>query len=145
MKTLNVVIVCITAVICTALLTFGLRSFHHGCKRDRHHGGMHHEWKHHEGGGWRDREKDFNPEEAAEKKTNFLKEKLSLTEEQVGKIKTINIAYAEKKKALKEQGKTQIKTLHEENKKEIAAVLNKEQLSKLEQLKEDPHHRKNEK
>jgi len=156
MKTTNVIIVCVTAIICTALLGFAIVKKSHGChKRWENHEGR--EEFHHEGreeGRWHEKGErehegrgghfggNFDPEEAAEHQTERMKEGLGLKEDQVSKVEAINLKYAEKKKAIFEGIKGQMETLHTEKTKELSTVLDKEQLAKFEKfIKDREEHR----
>jgi Spy/CpxP family protein refolding chaperone len=72
-----------------------------------------------------------DPEDNAKKQTEWMKTELSLTNDQAVQVESINLKYAEKRKVLKEQ----MKALHEEQKKELEAVLTKEQIQKMETKK----------
>jgi hypothetical protein len=80
-------------------------------------------------------DKEHNPESKAKKQTEWMKTELSLTEDQSTKVEGINLSYANKKKALKENMRNQMKSLEEEKQKELAAVLSKEQMAKLDAKK----------
>ncbi len=153
MKTTNVIIVCITAIICTALLAFAAvkRSHHKWHKGWECHGGGpgfrgEHGGYNHEGARWQEKGehgfeghrggfgRDFDPKEMAERQTERMKEGLSLKEDQVSKVEAINLKYAEKRKATMEGIKGQMETMHAEKIKELSAVLDKEQLAKFEQF-----------
>ena len=156
MKTTNVIIVCVTAIICTALLAFAaIKRSHHRwhkgtecCAKGGHHGfkGGDHEFGR-EGGKWGGEGrhgfgegrghfgKDFDPKEMAEHQTEFMKEKLSLTDDQTKKVEVINLKYAEKRKEIMQGVKGQMETMHTEKVKELSTVLDKDQLAKVEQFK----------
>lgn len=74
----------------------------------------------------------------------WMQEELALTDEQVEKIKTINQAYGEKMKLLKDeaseeqaQRKSEFKDLRAEREVEVLAVFNSEQQAKYLKLKEE--------
>lgn len=81
------------------------------------------------------------PAQKADKQTAVLTEKLSLSQDQAEKIKAINLKYAEQHKSLREQSKAEkekdrsaMKKLHEQQRTEINAVLNKDQQAGFEKL-----------
>ena len=78
-----------------------------------------------------DRKHHHDPEKRAKHQTEWMKTELSLTDEQAAKVGDINVKYAKKKKEMREQMRKQMKTLHEEEKKELSEVLTKEQNDKL--------------
>lgn len=80
-------------------------------------------------------EKAHNPENRAKKQTEWMKTELSLTEEQSSKVEGINVSYADKKKAIKEDMRNQMKRLEEEKQKELGTVLSKEQMAKYDAKK----------
>src|SRR6185312_2789145 len=104
-----------------------------------HEGGMG-EGRHEFEGGHGHFGRDFNPEDMAKKQTEFMKEKLSLNDEQTKKVEVINLKYAEKRKEIMQGAKGQMETLRNEKVKEFSTVLNKEQLAKVEQFKSKWEH-----
>ena len=76
-----------------------------------------------------------DPEKNAKKQSEWMKTELALSEEQVSKIEAINLSYAKKRKALKEEMHKQMKSLREDKQKELSAVLTKEQAEKYEKKK----------
>jgi periplasmic protein CpxP/Spy len=89
----------------------------------------------------RGQRQQLTPEQRAEKQTEMMTEKLSLTPEQASKIKDINLKYADKHKAQKDEAKGEreknrsaMQQLQDERKAEINAVLNKDQQAKYEQM-----------
>jgi len=85
-----------------------------------------------------ERGKTKDPVAYAQKQTERLAEKLSLTEAQVAQVSKINLAHAEKVKTAKANGtdRSAMKSLHTEQKAAIKAVLTSEQLAKYESMKE---------
>lgn len=90
------------------------------------------------------------PEARAEKVTNKMKEKLNLSDEQVAKIKAINLDAAKKKDELKGKGKderkemrTKIKNIETDRDNKILEVLTDEQKAQYNKMKENAkEHRK---
>lgn len=83
------------------------------------------------------------PEERADKVTNRMKEKLNLSDEQVAKIKAINLDAAKKKEELKAKGKderkqmrTQVNNIETERDSKIMEVLTEEQKAEYTKMKE---------
>lgn len=83
------------------------------------------------------------PEARAEKVTNKMKEKLNLTDEQVAKIKAINLDAAKKKDELKGKGKdqrkemrTQVKSIEDDRDSKILEVLTEEQKAQYKKMRE---------
>lgn len=80
------------------------------------------------------------PEERAKKMTERMKAVLSLTEEQYPKVKAINLKYAQKnEQILKGSGSKlsrykAVKSSQKEKKREMKAVLTKEQFKKYEEM-----------
>lgn len=85
-----------------------------------------------------------SPEERAEKQTAMMKEELSLTEDQVAKVEEINLKYAQKNEELREQYKgereaimTAFRESQQLKEEELAQVLTEEQMTKLQEKKEE--------
>lgn len=81
------------------------------------------------------------PEQRAEKQTEMMTKQLELSEKQAAEIKEINLKYAEKQQAMREESakgreknRTAMQQLQDERKAEINTVLNKDQQQKLEKL-----------
>jgi hypothetical protein len=82
-------------------------------------------------------ERKFNPEDKAKKQTEWMKTELSLNDEQSSKVEGINLSYANKRKALRENMRTQMKSLEEEKQKELSNVLSKDQMVKYDAKKKE--------
>ncbi len=88
-----------------------------------------------------DKRKDMDPTAHAEKKTERLAKELSLSETQTAEVAEINLAYAEKIKAVKEQGldkeakRSAVQSLKTEQKVAIKTVLTAEQATKFDTMK----------
>lgn len=76
-----------------------------------------------------------DPEKFAKKQTEWMKTELSLSDDQASKVSTINIDYAQKKKALKEEMRKQMQSLEQDKQKELSTVLTKEQVTQYEAKK----------
>ena len=93
-----------------------------------------------------------SPEEMAERQTKHLTEKLELDENQKAKVHEINLTFAKKVQAMREEGKGHRETmqekresLHKERDAEMNEVLSDEQYKTLEKIKSDrpgPRHGK---
>jgi Spy/CpxP family protein refolding chaperone len=79
--------------------------------------------------------KSHDPESHAKRQTEMMKTKLSLNAEQAAKIESINLKYAQKSKAQREEMHKSMQTLREDKDKETGAVLTKEQMDKYNALK----------
>jgi len=94
------------------------------------------------GQGNRNMHKIENAEAYAEKQTQRLTEKLSLTEDQTAKVASINLEHAKKLQAAKaantdkEAGRATFKALRTEKHTAIKAVLTPEQVTKMEEKRE---------
>lgn len=89
------------------------------------------------------------PEERADKVTNRMKEKLNLSDEQVAKIKAINLDAAKKKEELKAKGKderkqmrTQVNNIETDRDSKIMEVLTEEQKAEYTKMKEKAKERR---
>lgn len=69
------------------------------------------------------------------KQTEWMKTELSLSDDQTAKVETINQKYSDKRKAMHEEHRKQMKALKDEQDKEFQSVLNKDQYAKLEAKK----------
>ena len=90
----------------------------------------------------RGQRQQLTPEQQAEKQTEMMTEKLALSPEQAQKIKDINLKYADKHKAQRdetqgerEKNRTAMQQLQDERKAAVNAVLNKDQQAKFEQMR----------
>lgn len=87
-----------------------------------------------------EKKKGRSAEQRAEKITNKMKEKLNLTDEQVVKIKAINLEAAQQKDTLKAEVKAErkekVKAIETERDAKIKAVLTEEQKAEYEKMKE---------
>ncbi|MEO1259278.1 MAG: hypothetical protein AAFZ15_10805 [Bacteroidota bacterium] len=86
-------------------------------------------------------DRQFDPEKMAEKQTAHMTEKLSLDEQQVEKVKAINLKYAEQAKVQKEQAEAERATkraerqkIQEAKKAELKEVLTDEQFAEMEKM-----------
>ena len=84
------------------------------------------------------------PEERAERQTLIMKEELSLTEEQLPKVKELNLIYAQKGAELREQNRdereammTAFKEMEKQKETELAQVLTDEQMTQLRKKKDE--------
>ena len=82
--------------------------------------------------------------ETMAKRGEKMKEQLSLTSDQSSKLKTMNDSYREKFEAIRKDEsldqsakKQQFQTLRQQKKEEMKAILNADQLQKLEEMKKD--------
>jgi Spy/CpxP family protein refolding chaperone len=82
-----------------------------------------------------DKSETHNPEARAKRQTERMKADLSLTADQVAKVESINLKYAQKGKDQREQMHKQMKSLYEEKDKEMTSVLTKEQQEKYKTLR----------
>lgn len=87
-----------------------------------------------------EKKKGRSAEQRAEKITNKMKEKLNLTDEQVVKIKAINLEAAQQKDTLKAEAKAErkekVKAIETDRDTKIKAVLTEEQKAEYEKMKE---------
>lgn len=87
-----------------------------------------------------EKKKGRSAEQRAEKITNKMKEKLNLTDEQVVKIKAINLEAAQQKDTLKAEAKAErkekVKAIETDRDTKIRAVLTEEQKAEYEKMKE---------
>jgi Spy/CpxP family protein refolding chaperone len=84
-----------------------------------------------------DKTRSHDPEARAKKQTEMMKTELGLTADQVSKVESINLKYAQKGKEQREAIHKQMKSLREEREKDMTAVLTKEQIEKYNKLKEE--------
>ncbi len=89
-------------------------------------------------------DRDMDPEARAERQTESMKERLSLTDDQLPIIKSINLKYAQKMKEARdgaegdwESMRGTMKALNEQKKVELKAVLTEEQFKALEAWEEE--------
>lgn len=73
------------------------------------------------------------PEQKADKITARLKQELSLSDDQVGKVKAIILEQVK----LKQQGEEKRKAMHNELQKALTGILTQEQLAKYKQMQVD--------
>jgi hypothetical protein len=84
------------------------------------------------------------PEERAEKQTAMMEEELKLTEDQLPKIKEINLKYAEKNTKLRDAYQddreamfTAYREVEKQKEEELSLVLTEEQMTLLQEKKEE--------
>ncbi|ADQ18324.1 hypothetical protein Lbys_2662 [Leadbetterella byssophila DSM 17132] len=84
-------------------------------------------------GAFAQQKRDFSPEKMAERKTQHMKEKLSLDDAQYKKLYDINLKEAKKKHAEALEKREKMKVERAELKKQYSSVLTQEQLKKWEE------------
>ena len=90
------------------------------------------------------KKESFDPNKMAERRTNMMKEELSLNEETTAKVLKINKDFANQGKKLRDEAvkeeearENKIKAMHEAHEAKIASVLSKEELEKFKAMKKE--------
>ncbi len=90
------------------------------------------------------KKESFDPNNMAERRTNMMKEELSLNEETTAKVLKINKDFANQGKKLRDEAvkeeearENKIKAMHEAHEAKIASVLSKEELEKFKAMKKE--------
>lgn len=85
------------------------------------------------------RHHDFDPDKMARHQTERMKTDLTLNDQQVSQVESINLKYARKKKELKEEMRKQMKSMEQDKQKELEGVLTGEQMDKYKKTREERH------